>query len=297
MGKYSKILKLVIIILFIITLIKEVKATDVSDSSVVLISARVNDITQNGGGSTGSISIQTTVNFSGIAYPNSNVYLLQDGVVVATVKTNNSPNFSISIQNLNTNVYTFSLYAEDTAKRKSSFYSFPLYLTSGITVNISNIFLSPTIALDKIRIKLGDNLTIFGKSAPRSEVHISVLGNQEYFYKVMSNNDGNYFYNFNTSMIGAGKFQTKSNSIYQGRVSIYNSPLVFIVNNENTEKEESICSLIRADLNCDGHVNLTDFSIMAFWYKKIKPPVRIDLKEDGIINLIDFSILAFYWTG
>jgi hypothetical protein len=36
---------------------------------------------------------------------------------------------------------------------------------------------------------------------------------------------------------------------------------------------------------------------MAYWYNNEAPPALIDLNKDGKINLSDFSILAFNWTG
>lgn len=52
----------------------------------------------------------------------------------------------------------------------------------------------------------------------------------------------------------------------------------------------------KADMNSDGRVNLIDFSIAAFWYKKQNPPANIDISGDGVVNLVDFSIMAFYWN-
>lgn len=58
----------------------------------------------------------------------------------------------------------------------------------------------------------------------------------------------------------------------------------------------------KGDLNDDCRVNLIDFSIAGFWYKKslsesllIQEKTR--LSGDGIINLVDLSIMGFYWTG
>jgi hypothetical protein len=58
----------------------------------------------------------------------------------------------------------------------------------------------------------------------------------------------------------------------------------------------------KADLNCDGRVNLVDFSIAAYWYKRplndaFKAIEKDRLNGDGKIDLIDFSIMAYYWTG
>ncbi len=60
-------------------------------------------------------------------------------------------------------------------------------------------------------------------------------------------------------------------------------------------------SFLKGDLNNDGLVNLIDFSIAAFWYRKslsdaFKVVELERLNGDGAITLVDFSIMAFYWT-
>ncbi len=50
-----------------------------------------------------------------------------------------------------------------------------------------------------------------------------------------------------------------------------------------------------ADLNCDGYVDIVDFSIMYYWFDKRDPPLRVDLSRDGKVDIYDFSIMAYYW--
>ena len=50
-----------------------------------------------------------------------------------------------------------------------------------------------------------------------------------------------------------------------------------------------------ADLNCDGFVDIIDFSIMYHWYGEADVPARVDLAPDGVIDISDFSVMAFYW--
>jgi hypothetical protein len=58
--------------------------------------------------------------------------------------------------------------------------------------------------------------------------------------------------------------------------------------------EPEQCS-IPGDINCDGKVNLTDFSIMLSAWLTTDPDS--DINDDGTVNLADFSILLFNWTG
>ena len=136
----------------------QVVFADTVIEQTVSISARVTE--DNGGGVV--ISMPTVVTFSGWAYPSSTVYILQDGVLVLTVTADESAYFSASIPDLETDTYTFSIYTEDSDNRKSSLFSFPILITSGTTVDISNIFLSPTINIDKTEVKKG-NFLISGR--------------------------------------------------------------------------------------------------------------------------------------
>ena len=49
------------------------------------------------------------------------------------------------------------------------------------------------------------------------------------------------------------------------------------------------------DVNGDGKVNLTDFSIMLFHWGGADDIA--DLNSDGQVNLTDLSIMLFNWTG
>lgn len=57
------------------------------------------------------------------------------------------------------------------------------------------------------------------------------------------------------------------------------------------------CTSINADLNCDGKVNNTDFSILMYYWGSTRQGLKADINKDGIVNLIDFSILLYWWTN
>ena len=56
---------------------------------------------------------------------------------------------------------------------------------------------------------------------------------------------------------------------------------------------EAACA--EADLNHDGRVNLTDFSILLFHWGTDNECA--DQNQNGIVDLVDFSIMMYYWTG
>lgn len=61
-----------------------------------------------------------------------------------------------------------------------------------------------------------------------------------------------------------------------------------------TELPPGVCHTI-ADLNCDGYVDIIDFSIMYYWFERTNIPARVDLRSDGRVDLADFSVMAAYW--
>jgi hypothetical protein len=81
-----------------------------------------------------------------------------------------------------------------------------------------------------------------------------------------------------------------------GEVSGSSNTIGFTVGTQDIAKEKQAPPGV-SDVNGDGKVNLVDFSVEAYWYKKANPPKAYDLNGDGKVNLIDFSIMASHWSG
>ena len=103
-------------------------------------------------------------------------------------------------------------------------------------------------------------------------------------------------------MLETGQHFTKSKAALNGEISSFSKAIGFAVGTKNVLAKPSTKAPTKGDLNADGRVNLVDFSIAAYWYKrpisaefKLKESER--LNGDGKVNLVDFSIMAFYWTG
>lgn len=239
----------------------------------------------------------TGVNFSGRAYPLSTVTLLKDAQIMATTIAGPDSLFEISLTNLSAGNYNFSIYGEDDAGNRSSLFTFNIYISRGATTNVSGIYISPTISVDKSQVKQGDNIAIFGQSTPNSQVTIGVNSEHEQFVTTPADAQGIYLYNFNTLSLEKGNHLTKSKSSYNGEISSFSRSVGFVVGDKNVVRSDDACGAGIGDLNCDTAVNLIDFSIMAYWYERANVPDEVDLNHDGKINLVDFSILAYYWTG
>ncbi len=258
----------------------------------------------SGGGGGGGVppSVTTQVIFSGRAYPKSTVTLLQDAQIVATTIAGQDANFEMSISGLSGGNYIFSLYSEDNQGRRSSLLTFPVSITAGATTKVSGIFISPTIAVDKSKVKQGDSIAIFGQSTPQGEITIQVSSDENFFAKTTADKRGVYLYNFDTTPLDMGQHFTKSKTAYNGEISPFSIAIAFAVGTENVLSKPAGKCPPKADLNNDCRVNLVDFSIAAYWYKRplsaaFKLIEAKELNGDGKINLIDFSIMAYYWTG
>lgn len=253
-----------------------------------------------GGGGGGFVPISiplTNVVFTGRAYPLSRVSILKDGQLIVTTIAGPDSNFTATISNLSTGNYMFSLYGEDKNNIRSSLFTFPIYISSGVTTKIGGIFIAPTITVDKKEVKQGDTISIFGQSIPGSEVTISVNSEQEFFIKKIADTNGVYLLNFDTSVLEMGQHHTKSKTASNGEITDFGKTLVFTVGTKNVKTELSAETLFKGDVNFDKKINLVDFSIAAYWYKRVNPPVSADLNNDSKVDLIDFSIMAFNWTG
>lgn len=255
-----------------------------------------------GGGESGPPPSTTGANFSGRAYPRSTITLLQDAQVKASTVADANAMFQISLTNVTAGNYIYSVYSEDSAGNRSSLLSFPVSVTAGATTNITGIFISPTINVDKSQVKKGDNIAIFGQSAPQSSITITVNSSVELFLQAKSDTIGAYLYNLDTSPLDLGSHLAKSKAAVNGEISDFGNTVGFAVGAQTITKKSggSDCSLgPKGDLNCDGHVNLIDFSIMAYWYQRTLTGngTKADLNHDGKVNLVDFSILASNWTG
>jgi len=256
-----------------------------------------------GGGGGGGAFIPPPVTqaiFSGRASPQSEITLLRDGQVVATTVSDTGANFQISVSGLSAGNYIFSIYSEDSRGVRSSLLTFPISVTVGTTTRIGNIFIAPTINLDKSEVRRGDNIAVFGQSAPNSEITIMVQSDEPLFARVLTDKDGIYLQNIDTSPLTIGRHSARARAAYRGEITAFSRSIDFLVGTRNVARVAE--RLLKGDLNRDNRVNLIDFSIAAFWHRRAITPAfaiieRERLNGDNRINLVDFSIMAFHWTG
>lgn len=233
-------------------------------------------------------ALSSSLEFIGYTSPQAFVTILLNGGVAGTTSANNGGNFQHIISGLTPNQnYSVSIFAQDTRLRQTQTVSFVVGTLPNATVTISNIVLPTTMSIDVTEIYQGDIITIDGLAHPLSQITSFI---NPYSPVVQSNSQGVWTYHFNS---GADPLSSGVHYVYAREVvvggynSIFTQALQFIVRE---------CGI--ADLNCDGSVNLTDFSILMFYWDQYNPAnPRADINNDNHVDLVDFSIMMYYWTG
>lgn len=255
-----------------------------------------------GGGGGGGVALNTGSDaaiFKGLAYPGSIVTLLKNGVIVTEIPASPDGSFEIRLNSLNPGTYSFGIRAEDNQHLRSTLDLYTVYVASGVTTVVDGIFIPPTITTDMEEVRKGDPIILFGKSAPSANLTISIHSSTEIVKKTSSNTSGAWLYKLDSNELELGGHQGKVRASTDSDLSLYSDVLSFTVGTKNIPRTQTptVSAATRCDLNGDGRVNLSDFSIMAFWYKRTGFPGKVDLNVDGKVNLTDLSILAYCWTG
>lgn len=247
-----------------------------------------------GGGGGGSPAGYGSVIISGLAYPGATVFILKDGNIQTQTTADPGGAFNVLLSNVRATHYAIGVYAEDISGRKSSPYSFPITLADQVTITIANVFLAPTIGVDKRVVAQGEPIGIFGSSAPDTQVNIYVHSAHEFVERVTSNTQGAWFKQFDTSFLEIGDHNTFSRAVLSDRVTTTSLTVPFIVGTTSAPIE----TLDRSDLNNDGRVNITDFSMLLYFWQKIpSEESKADILKDRIVNSTDLSIMLYDWTG
>lgn len=249
-----------------------------------------------GGGGGATITAPPQVTFSGLAYPGSKVTILKDAQVAAVTVAGPNAKFKAGLSGLSTGNYNFGIWAADTSGRRSVTHTFALSVKPGSSVTVSGIFLPPTISIDKSEVRRGDVLGIAGQSAPEASVSLTVHSDS-LVKKVTVDKSGAWFYKLDTTELTYGDHSTQAKSETENDISSLSQLLFFKVGTRNKKAIPLAVVQLKGDVNSDGKVNLVDFSITAYWYKRLSPPSAVDLNNDGKVDLVDFSIMAYYWTG
>ncbi len=250
---------------------------------------------RSGGGAIGrDINQQeTTVIAIGNSYPHSEVRILQDGKVNGIVAADSKGDFYFEITGVTPGITTFSFWSQDENELKSTLLSVTFRVHGGSINTISDVFISPTIDIDKEKVSSGDIINFFGKAIPKSQIDIHVHSEEEIIKEINSDEKGDWNLKFDTSILSEDFHTVKSMSKLEKNDSVISSnfsrSVSFYVGREMSDENKT------ADLNNDGSIDLADFSILLYHWNT--DHIEADLNKDGHVDLIDFSIMMYSWTG
>ena len=201
---------------------------------------------------------------NGYAFPRSAVYILVDGVVADTITADGSGNFSVTLDKIARGVYTFGVYAVDRQNVRSGTFSTTFTVTGARGSTLSNINVMPSIKVTPNPVTSGQTLIASGYAIPNAVV---TLENQQ-----------------DKSSVSLKSYTTNSDSTGAWSVSI------------DTTGFKNGTYKMRAKAKQDtGNLVQTNFSGYTFYGvgQSAEVPRNSDLNRDGKVNLTDFSILLF----
>ncbi len=250
-----------------------------------------------GGSSSGGSDTElgdTQVTVQGKAYPNATIHILLDGDEVGTVRANSKGEFLFNTDS-EPGTASLSFWANDSSGTRSSTFNTTFDITQGAVTDVNGIRIPPTIRASTVTVNPGDVITLRGQTIPNATVEVSI-DNGAKTLTTTADVSGNWSVDFNTSQITAATHTAKARFIEGSGAlrseSTYGTALSLFIGVEGKPTSNS-------DLNRDGKVNLTDFSILIFWWGtpggNSNPPA--DINGNARVGLEDFSILLFNWTG
>jgi hypothetical protein len=298
----NKFTKILFSLFFILSLIFSSFINTIYADETLTITAQVGStpVTPPVSGGGGAVLLPSTaVRFSGYAYPDANVYLLKEGKEETQVQADALGAFNITLPEEYDSTILYTLYAVDKSFNKSLLLNYPIVIYEGFVTHLSGIRFAPTVFVDKTEVNFADSIIVSGYATPNANLEIIITKKggdsnavEKKTFNLLSSQDGSY--NLDISVLGFAKGEYTLYVKYKEEVK-FSKTITFIVG--EVSKLNTDGDNIPGDCNFDRIINLVDFSILAFWYKKPNPPVCVDTNKDDIIDLIDFSILAFYWTG
>ncbi len=234
---------------------------------------------------------------TGYAFPRSSVTILVDGKIADEVTSASTGEFTSTLDQIARGAYTFGVYGTDKSGTKSSTFSTTFTVTGARGSTLSNINVMPSIKVSPNPVDPNSTLTLSGYSIPNATLTIENQNDKTSAslktFTATSDASGAWSTTLSTDGFTKGTYKVRAKAKQESGVSTNFSAYTFYGVGEAAAVPRS------SDLNRDKKVNLTDFSILLFWWNTnggaSNPPA--DINGDGKVSLTDFSILIFNWTG
>jgi hypothetical protein len=255
----------------------------------------------SGSSASGDKLPQADVAISGWAYPGATVTFLRDGTIVDTEGSGSGGAFEHTTEGLDRGSYTFGIYATDSRGVRSATFSTTLWLRAETLNTISNVMLPPTLTVPNNSVNPGETLAVSGYSTPGSTVttflrpKLAEVSTADVVSTTSVSTNGSWSLSIPTTGLTTGTYELIAQAEMDGgEVESDKSIRKTIGIGVDVSEADGDCISI-GDLNCDGYVNLVDFSILLFNWNTSNAVA--DINRDGFVSLPDFSVMLFNWTG
>ncbi len=288
----------------LVDIVNGVGTKNITDSTVETVTLSLSDITPpttlnftstqsvvfsatppSGGGGGGRAQVITPViSFTGRAFPLVNVEIIaiRNGQIPIgnMSKGTGTGNFNVAYNGqLPADVDTFALVVYDKDKKITQTKLFKLGVSDQL---LSTIIMAPTLILNQQLVTLGTFMGLTGSGMPNYKIELMIDG-LVVPETTTADAKGDYNLIFNTYRLGIGEHTLRVRQTdKQGKSSDYSIEKVFTITKSFVPK---------ADLNNDGKVDVSDWSIFITKYKSPNTTnsVELDLNSDGVLDIKDFS--------
>lgn len=229
--------------------------------------------------------VPATLNFAGKAFPKGTLFLVEksEGGSVTRESMPINDDGSFRLWGVPADAGLYALYFKDKDGRQtlSKVYTDGNFFNGALS--FTNILVSPTIELTRTLITRGDLVKIVGQATPENQVKILV--DHSTWYETKATNDGTFSLLIPTNdfTFGSHSLQAKQTLPGSSIESDFSLTAGFVV---------SSAKVAGADLNLDGKITITDWSIFLGSWKdqNAENRQRLDLNHDGKVDVNDLSI-------
>jgi hypothetical protein len=236
---------------------------------------------------------------TGWAFGGKEVTILMDGQIKGYALAQTNGTFGAFLEDLTQGNFTFGITATDSQKRQATMHSSTFYIRAGTQNTLSGIIISPTFSLMKENIPSGEKINLSGEAVPSTKVIIElypakskVTDSEIIKTETLASNQGLWTAEVDSSKLTNGVYKIKARS-YMEKVGFGDYSYIKDLQIGPAQEKTGLCK--GADLNKDSKVNITDFSILLYYWGTNNSCA--DQNKDGTVNITDFSIMMYYWTG
>lgn len=231
----------------------------------------------------------------GYTAPNTYVIFTEGSSVRGTDFAGPTGFFAKVFPAIQVTTHTYTFYGIDIENRTTTSKSISAYTPAFQQITITDQLLSPTLEINSTDILIGDPIHATGSAYPGSTITI-FTDTPVRTYTASASATGDWTYTIpSTASYTPGDYRiyTLAQTI-GGLQSLISPTILFTIASSGGGGSGTACGDIGdGDVNCDDIVDLTDFSILMYYWGT--SDASADVNSDGLVDLTDFSIMMYYW--